>query len=94
MTTIDIWVNKKLEIIGIVMHNSWLPCSAKSLLHVIQSKHKYKEAYVCERGVIIYNYKTYPNEKYCKYFNYTTISFDSLDRLLLLLSQQHPELLL
>ena len=95
MTTIDIWVNNELQIIGIILHNvddnSWLHCSIDTLLHVIRTKRDSYGCYGHNPDKVLYEFSTYHNGEY---YHYTTVSFDSLDELLPLLSQQHPELLL
>ena len=95
MTTIDIWVSNELQVIGVVLHNvdnnSWLHCSIGTLLHVIRTKHESYGTYGCNPSRVLHEFNTFNNGKYC---HYTTVSFDSLDELLPLLSQQYPELLL
>lgn len=95
MITIDIWVNKELQVIGVILHdvryNSWLHCSISTLLHVIRTKHESQGTYGCDPKNVLYEFNTYRKSGY---HHYTTVSFDSLDELLPLLSQQHPELLL
>lgn len=95
MTTIDIWVNKELQVIGIILHNvdnkSWLHCSIGTLLHVIRTKHESYGTYGCNPKRVLYEFDIYNKGKY---YHYTTVSFNSLDELLPLLSQQYPELLL
>ena len=91
MTTVDIWVNKKLQVIGIIINNSWLHCSIDNLLNAVYDKQQLLGSYGHSPEVVLKGYSVISDQNF---YHYTTVSFDSLDELLPLLSKQHPELFL